>query len=224
MSGSEAWQAIRCVATDGGAAFPAALEEVLPGVPQLRCLFHIYQNLSKQLISKLGGDAYHGDFSTRFNRTLEARTEKDFETEWKGLVSAFPKASQYLSDHLYPCRMKWAPAWTLEYCTFGARSSQRVESMNSLLKLCCDANDPLSKIFEAITKIDSAQTRRRVAALQDAPFTNSRLDGPVYNAASRHLTKQAAELVQRESTYHSNYTATYHDPPPSAAISAVPHR
>ena len=225
-SGADAWKAIRCVATDGAAAFPHALQQELPGVPHLRCLFHISENLSANLRSKLTSAVYWGEFIKQWDKCAYSVTnELEFETQWTKLLTGFPKAAGYMLEHVYPCRVKWSSAWTLQYTTFGAKSTQRLESLNHLIKFFSEANDPLSKLFETetITEINRTQIQRLRSRLQSDPLTNTKFDGPVYRQAIQYITKEAAERVHRQAGYLSNYTVKFHAQPPASIASVTTH-
>jgi hypothetical protein len=213
-AGDESWSDIRCVATDGAAAFPHVLETALPNVPQLRCLFHIYQNLRTNLFSKLG-DKWQAFMDAFRKCSYEVSTEEEFTSHWTDIIKKFPAAASYLNSQLFKCRTTWSSAWTLQFTTFGARSTQRVESMNALVKHFTDTNDPLSGLFDAIVHISDEQVNRLKARLLSDPLTNNQCNGPVYRQAALVVTKEAAELLHSEATFESDYVATWYSVRPN---------
>jgi hypothetical protein len=92
---------------------------MLPGVPHLRCLFHIYVNVSARLKSKLGD--HWPVFKAAFNHLVHSiRTDEKFDQKWTAMIQAHPDAAPYLTKELLPIKEKWSTHWTNKYTTFGA--------------------------------------------------------------------------------------------------------
>ena len=217
--GNDAWRRVLCVATDGGSSFNWVMQNMLPGVPHLLCLYHIHMNLRKQLASKLGKT--YTAFTTQFFKcAYQVRNEAEFETCWASMLQTYPNATSYLTAQLYPCRAKWSSAWTLQYCTFGAKSTQRVESINRVVKHFVPAGAPVEDLFKELIEIFDVQSRRRQQRLADDEFANHKYNGALYRDAVRILTKQAAERLHEEGCESANYSVTYHPTRPSADCNA----
>jgi hypothetical protein len=216
------WADIRCVATDGAPVYNAVLEAVLPGVPRILCLWHIDENIDDHLRLKLGSSyaAFHSAWDTVASST---RTEELFEEGWRQMLSDHPTAAEYLSRYVHPNRQRWCHVWTRQYTTFGARTTQRCESVNSVLKRILGRVCSLSQLVDAVVAISRKWVERRRERLHNARLANHASRGPVYEDAVVHLTREAAEMVHNESAYASNYDVHYFERLPdgcSAALSA----
>ena len=140
------------------------------------------------------------------------RTSEEFYREWESLLATVDDdAKAYLNRELYSVRHRWVSVWTDLYTTFGARSTQRVESVNAQLKrlLHHGSERPLPELFKVLNDIYDTQERRRIAQLTAEKHTNHRVDGPVYTAAREHVTRYAAERVHQEASYVTEYFALF---------------
>jgi hypothetical protein len=200
------------VATDGGSAFPWLLQNMLPGVPHILCLYHIHANLNKQLggMQQAGRTAFKAQFA---RCAYTATTATAFDKEWDALlklVSGRAKLVEYLTRELHGKRTQWARAWTQQYCTFGAKSTQRVESVNRVVKHFMPGNASLAQLFTALHKIFTKQIRRRQQRVRDDQIVSHKHEGAIYKAAAALITKQAAELLHQQENRCLQYIATQH--------------
>ncbi len=141
------------MATDGGSSFDKVLAQVLPGVPRILCVYHISQNIKKNLAVKLGKEQWPV-FRKAWSKLVKFNlTESLFEERWLQLLEAFPLAAPYLKTEQYGHRYMWSNVWTRQYTTFGARTTQRCESVNSALKLLIRRNSTLDVVFKAVLAI-----------------------------------------------------------------------
>ena len=208
------------MATDGGSSFGAVLKAVLPGVPRILCLYHIGENIRRHLFSKLG--PLYDTFYKSWSRLAgSVQTEEEFELDWTELVSTYGAAQDYLTKQLYPDKQLWCHVWTRRYTTFGARTTQRCESVNRVLKYLLEHNSTLETLFSTMLAISERWATRRDQRVQNDRFTNHAASGPVYTAAARHLTRDAAELVYSESQFISNYTVFYFEQLPPGCSTAL---
>jgi len=211
--GDHVWSDIRCVATDGAGCFASVIETALPQVAHLRCRFHLRQNINKHVRSKLRGERWVA-FNRLYHQCLHEPSLTVFEHLWARLMETYPESAAYMSEHVYPFRSHWASCWTNQYVTMGAHSTQRVESMNSLVKTICRPSFPLTDLFSAVTAISREQSEALIASLSDNRFTYPDYEGPLYNDARKVLTKQAAALVHIEGSYRENYSVRWMDRQP----------
>jgi hypothetical protein len=203
-TGDEAWSSVRCVATDGADCFDQVLSSVLPGVPRIRCLWHILENVKKHLQKPLGQN--WREFQTAFrNIYSRMRTEGEFNQNWDALLEKYPITAKYLKKELWGVRHRWVSFWTMRYTTFGAKSTQRVESINRLVKYFHKPDFPLEHLFDTLIEIFTTQDSRRKTQLYEDQFTNHRHSGPVYREATQCVTRYAAEYLHLESINASNY-------------------
>jgi hypothetical protein len=162
------------------------------------------------------------EFRKAFGKlAYEPRTEEDFEREWAALCSKYPLCTGYLNKELYPARHLWAWCWVSMYTTFGARSTQRVESINRVVKHFQNSGIVLDVLFKTVIAISDDQESKRKARLLNDRHTNHWGQGPVYEAAIRCLTRPAAEFVSSEFLFSSNYQLGCYNPVP-LGVSADP--
>lgn len=118
-----------------------------PNIKHLFCLYHLGQNILKNLRSKLG-DQYT-EFIQDFYLTRNSLSEDVFEARFTNLLNKFPTASSYLQK-LLSIKKSWACAYTLKIFTGGMQSIQRVESLNNLIKTAVNSKSTLMQVMEAI--------------------------------------------------------------------------
>ncbi|EXX68482.1 hypothetical protein RirG_104790 [Rhizophagus irregularis DAOM 197198w] len=89
----------KTIITDSETAMIGALQEELPNTFHVICIYHLSQNLSKQLKSILGKDyiKFLNDFYTACNSI----SEDIFEYQWKRLQAKYLQAENYLTNTLY---------------------------------------------------------------------------------------------------------------------------
>ncbi|RIB02097.1 hypothetical protein C2G38_2228797 [Gigaspora rosea] len=106
----------------------AAIDIVYCDAYPLHCIYHISQNLIRNLKALLGSayNAFARDFFLFQNNLSPAR----FNTQWLKLIATYPNAANYLNSELYPSKERWAKAYTTKFFTAGI-SSSHVESENS---------------------------------------------------------------------------------------------
>ncbi|KAF0484099.1 protein far1-related sequence 5-like [Gigaspora margarita] len=104
----------------------------MPRTYQMNCIYHIGQNLPKNLKCKLGSS--WDDFIKAWYKARNSLSKQIFESEWKLLIDKYPSAINYLERMLYSTKERWALAWILCKFTAGVQSTQRVEGLNAIIK------------------------------------------------------------------------------------------
>lgn len=145
---------------------------------------------------------------------MHERTVVGFVSCWKELVSKYPKAAEYMNSSHWPTRQHWASCYTDEYTTFGAYSTQRVESINSLIKHFIRPSFPLTELFKTITSISERQEQQLQQRLEQDASISGDFDSRVYQDARTVLTRQAAALLHYESINKEDYQVTWYDSKP----------
>jgi MULE transposase domain len=121
------------IMTDGGAAFASVAEEL--GLQHCLCTYHF----AVDLFSTTSQMDLHlrEDYINKYNRLLHGNFSQDrFEHDYKTLhsmLSMHPIAQGFV-EKLYAHKNLVAYSFVREYFTAGCRSSQRSESINSILK------------------------------------------------------------------------------------------
>lgn len=131
--GDDAFKGIEVIMTDGHPSYDDPT--VLPKhVTHFRCRWHISKNNTKALAWELGWVWMH--WNSDYHQWMAAPTKPEFETTYAKLLQKwknFPKTCQRMKD-LYAIKEKWAEPWVKEKFTAGARTTQRGEVINSVIK------------------------------------------------------------------------------------------
>ena len=100
----------------------------------MQCLYHLYQNLPKNLRSCLG--SLYQEFLKDFKAIQHSHCESVFERRSQGLVEKYAAEGKYITTMLLNRKHTWVKYFTLHHFTAGIQSTQRVESENALIKIC----------------------------------------------------------------------------------------
>ncbi|RHZ58027.1 hypothetical protein Glove_379g13 [Diversispora epigaea] len=132
--------------TDADPAADAAIGLTYINTYQIYCIFHISQNLPKNLRSKLG-DQYE-NFVRDFYLCRNSICEKLFYERWSSLIEKYSSAKDYLMRALYPNRQAWARAFTSKIFIAGIQATSCVESLNNIIKHELKANSILCDLAD----------------------------------------------------------------------------
>jgi len=122
----------RVFITDADPGMDAAIDSQYSSAYPLHCLYHISQNLIRNLKAPLG-NAYN-DFLKDFYTCRNVLSPAEFDSQWLNLTATYPKAADYLDSELYSSKARWAKAYTTKFFTAGISSTSRVEGENSVIK------------------------------------------------------------------------------------------
>ena len=141
---------VKAIFSDRDLAIRKAIQLELPNAFHGLCLFHINENLRKNLFSKLGSSWIA--FRARFWDTYRVGSESTFEEAWKELILRYPMASNYLSEYLYPCRAQWAWYSVGTHFCAGLRTTGSLEVEHKNFKLrALSPNSTLNESFRILT-------------------------------------------------------------------------
>ncbi|RHZ83105.1 hypothetical protein Glove_99g260 [Diversispora epigaea] len=107
----------RVFITDSDPGMDAAIDSQYSGVYPLHCIYHIFQNLMRNLKAPLG--ASYNDFVKDFYLCRNDLSPTGFDVQWNKLITMYPKTANYLNSELY---------------STGISSTSRVESENAVIK------------------------------------------------------------------------------------------
>ena len=82
--------------TDGDPAVISAISIVFPKTRHIQCLYHLYQNLPKNLRSCLGSSLYQ-DFIKDFKAIQRSHCESVFEQRSQGIVKKYEAGRKYVT-------------------------------------------------------------------------------------------------------------------------------
>jgi hypothetical protein len=182
------------VITDHEIALKQALSSLLPGVPQLLCVWHINKNvLTKVQHTWRDSDAVtkeekqemakkRDDFMKRWTQVVYAKRQAEFQLKWDELLKDYNEQKplcEYLRENQYHTRSQWAAAWTSQYRHFNTITSSPLEGMHKVLKdhLATSTGD-LLRVVERIEQMVNSQYNKYKKMI----------------SSSRHSTKFAHSL------------------------------
>src|SRR5207248_2652596 len=119
--------------TDGDPAMLAAVQVVYPQTCHLLCIYHIMENIKKKAKALLRNDIVK-NFIEEFYYMRNSYSEYQFELRYNIMLTKYEPYRSYLKRKLYPCCESWARYAISKVFTAGAESTQRVESINGVLK------------------------------------------------------------------------------------------
>jgi len=122
----------RVFITDADPGMDAAVDSQYSDTYPLHCLYHISQNLLRNLKASLGNT--FDDFLKEFYKCRNIFSPAEFDSQWHNLVATYSKAANYLNSELYPSKERWAKAYTTKFFTAGISSTSRVEGENAVIK------------------------------------------------------------------------------------------
>ncbi|KAA8621044.1 MULE transposase domain-containing protein [Pyrenophora tritici-repentis] len=140
----------KCFLTDHDRSLKAGLSVIFPGIPQRRCIWHIYQNVQTEAVK--AWDVRR--VATAEEKDVIEKARLDFIQVWQSLVSCptedafwalkeqiwesyagFPALLQYLKAHQLPHYHEWAECICKFFPDFGQKATSRVEGAHRQLKL-----------------------------------------------------------------------------------------
>ena len=134
---------------DEDPAVNGAVVTEFPNTYHIHCIWHISQNLPRQLKGELG--SCFSDFMKEFFKARNSLTEKQFNERWEMLLQSYPKAKDYLTRSLGNNSQSWACAFINKHFTASAQSTSHNEGENSTLKrLFENSNILLCELFDAL--------------------------------------------------------------------------
>ncbi|RHZ89158.1 hypothetical protein Glove_18g82 [Diversispora epigaea] len=136
--------------TDADPALDAAIPIVFPETYPAHCIFHIAQNLPKNLKGKLG--ERWNDFIKQFYQCRNSLCEPLFKQRWNQLLNDFPASKDYLLRTLGRNCRSWAQVYLYKIFTAGIESTSRVEGYNWVIKQQLKTN---STLCELVDRLDS---------------------------------------------------------------------
>jgi len=134
--------------TDADPAADAAVRQTYENTYSVHCIFHISENLPKNLKSKLH-DQYE-NFVHDFFFCRNSLCEEGFYERWARLTEKYSNVKDYLMRALYPSRQAWARAFTSKIFTAGIQTTSHVEGLNSIIKRLLTSSSSLCGLVDAL--------------------------------------------------------------------------
>ncbi|KAE8184867.1 hypothetical protein CF328_g7723 [Tilletia controversa] len=199
----------RIIVSDQDAGFSSAVQSILPSSHHILCIWHIWQNITKNVKPKLRGK--WPKFAEVFWCVYKAPSPAAFEKRWTAFLQMFPSAEPYLGANQYHTRKSWAAAWVRTKFTVNVRTTGRVESENGVNKLLGGRKTTLTDLFKRLLCRADDQLEHSTQAcksLHKKASPAERLFQPVVDlmreychiGATRHAFKEMEEGVTCEVT------------------------
>ena len=154
------WNKLRTVITDGDRAMEAAIRNLKnPNISHQHCIWHVELNVKKQCHDVLRYSTFqiHGIID-EFRKVVYATTEEDFHTKKNHFNNYFqekPALLKYLETYIWKNEKHFASCYLKFRLTLGALSTQRAESLNSVIKkqLVCGSQTPVNELMKTLDKL-----------------------------------------------------------------------
>jgi MULE transposase domain len=216
--GADVWKQIKTVSTDGDAAMKVAIDALLPDAFHLRCVWHVQRNIANKSDIWLGKGAdeeARTAFHSATNKILFADSKAQAEEAVRELYAAYPdsRCRSYFDQFILPNAAQFVSYSVRQHITFGIQSTQRSESIHSLVKRDNLAYKPLTNMTTAAELMQilhkMADRHEQVAVDQDArakqktlsrpathdPLLNWRPGQSVFSCVIERLTAYASRLI-----------------------------
>jgi len=133
----DVWYRIQTVVTDGDGAMRNALQDKMPHAFQLRCVWHIQKNIEDK-ITEIFGKHYDAkevsEFQSAVSQIIWSVEETESNSLREELHRKYPAAASYLINNIWPNAELFCTYSVQKRLTFNAQSTQRAESLHSLIK------------------------------------------------------------------------------------------
>jgi zinc finger SWIM domain-containing protein 3 len=140
---------VKVVFSDRSLAIAAAVRWVFPEAFHGICLWHLQENLLKNLGPILGND--FKAFLQQFWETYRMGSPATFERAWQELLLHWHRAVPYLQEYIYPDKEKWGWAWVGSRFAAGMKTTGRVENEHRVYKILeLGATSTLNEVVEKL--------------------------------------------------------------------------
>ena len=144
--------------TDADPAADAAIAQIYEATYPIHCIFHISENLPKNLKSKL--HEQYESFVHDFFLCRNSLCQENFNERWSQLIENYSNVKDYLMRALYPSRQAWARAFTSKTFTARIQTTSRVEGLNNIIKRMLAANSTLCDLADVLDSRLQAEAER----------------------------------------------------------------
>ncbi|CAG8555066.1 2055_t:CDS:2 [Dentiscutata erythropus] len=201
----------------------AAIDTIYSDSYPLHCIYHISQNLIRNLKAPL--DNKYNNFAKDFFLCRNDLSPAGFEKQWCKLIAIYSNAAKYLNSELYPSKERWAKAYTTKFFTAGISSTSCVESethaqLSSASAECFPEIDCILKEY-LTEKILSQQKHKITQSLyyytivENNKLHNDKSTEEGYDTQQIHLTSLLEDIpsdniikiyrIQRRHCIHINF-------------------
>ncbi|XP_073153327.1 protein FAR1-RELATED SEQUENCE 5-like [Henckelia pumila] len=139
------------ILTDQDAAMAKALGEKWPSTYHHLCIWHIYQNAAIHLSHVFSSSK---DFAKDFSSCIyDLEEEDDFLTAWQELLNKYDLQGNQWMDRMFKIKEKWSLVYGRQIFCADMTTTQRSESMNSVLKKYVNHKHDLLEFFKRFRRL-----------------------------------------------------------------------
>ncbi|CAG8701563.1 10541_t:CDS:2 [Cetraspora pellucida] len=139
----------RVIMTDMNSAMDAACQVKYMNSYHVHCIWHLSQNLPKQLKVKLGSENFK-EFICDFWKAQNSLSIEVFKYRFQSLLEKYSSANKYLSHPIYLTWQLWAKSFISRIFTAGMQSTSCVESINAIIHKAVASSSSMSDVVEAL--------------------------------------------------------------------------
>ncbi|RID47535.1 hypothetical protein BRARA_I04121 [Brassica rapa] len=197
----------KTILTDQSAAMANAIVKVFPETIHRLCVWHIYVNAAKNL-----SRVFHGpdQFAMDFGKCVyDHEEEEDWLLAWSDMLNKHKLTENKWLKNLFEVKEKWAMVYGRHTFTADMVSTQRSESMNSILKRYLKRNFDLLTFFKHYERVLDDRRYKELVADFGMMHTSPVLVVCVemLQHAEEVYTPEVFTLFQKEYTVIGDYVA-----------------
>ncbi|XP_056862279.1 protein FAR1-RELATED SEQUENCE 5-like [Raphanus sativus] len=197
----------KTIITDQSAAMANAIVNVFPETKHSLCVWHIYINAAKNL-----SRVFHGSdqFAMDFGKCVyEHEEEEDWLLAWNDMLSKHKLTENKWLENLFEVKEKWAMVYGRHTFTADMVSTQRSESINSILKGYLKRSFDLLTFFKHYERVLDDRRYKELVADFGMMHTSPVLAASVemLQHAEEVYTPEVFILFQKKYTVIGDYVA-----------------
>ena len=196
--------------TDSDPAVDAACIRVYKGCYAMHCIYHINQNLYKNLSKPLGEN--YSQFLSEFYNARNSLSQERFEHLFQELIKKYEHISHYL-NRLYNSKTYWAFCYTSTIFTASTQTTSRVEGLNAVLKReLINSNTSLVELNKTIERRHQEEERQKEYAFWKSVIPciiNSQTANFLFPAIEAMIKNYLADPLYNIQTQEINQSVYY---------------
>nr|XP_023916993.1 protein FAR1-RELATED SEQUENCE 5-like [Quercus suber] len=141
----------KTIFTDQSTAMDNAIKEVFPESNHRLCVWHIYQNAAKRLHHIFNSsNQFRNDFG---NCVYDFEDKNEWIVAWNDMLETFDLTDNPWLCEMFDVKEKWCMVYGRHMFTADMKSTQRSESMNSVLKKYLKSKHGLLQFFGHYSRV-----------------------------------------------------------------------
>ncbi|GES93824.1 protein FAR1-related sequence 5-like [Rhizophagus clarus] len=194
----------KVIITDMDPAMDVACQTTYSNAYHVHCIWHMAQNLPKRLKNKLGTTDFK-EFIHDFWKTRNSLCVEVFEQRFQTLLNKFPNGNDYLHDPIYLTQHSWVRAFTSRVFTAGMQSTQRIESINSIIHKVVSSSSTMANVAEALdSRMQKEEMNKSFIAwkyqstMYYQPFVVENFFSNINSIIQKYLFPQIVEEIHKQ--------------------------